>query len=1072
MYAPTKNPYKFKYLITGISGPGIEQVYLPEPPPDDEIHFKEEQKFVRPELPKHLKKAVKIMYSRMDKYSPYYDPKYVSPYSRDIRHWEDQQWERFEKGFWFWNAGVKTYMTPFYYWYMTEWNPYFGKPEFRETDLELTYWLLFMEEDPRCYGGLLNTIRRYGKSALMGGWVTWRTTTSFGHFSGMQGETDDKIRKFWELHIIKPFRKLLGYVKPVFDSSSKQTEDIKFERPISKGAKSKLDPDLEDIDDFESEDSEDLESYMDYREKSEGAYDQAVLMTYLMEEPGKCSPAGTLVRMFDGSLKAVENVQIGDLLRGDDNIPRLVKNTGSGFGKIFKITPNRKGEPWYVNEHHILSCKVSDDRRFPGYKKGDVINIELRDYLKLNADQKRHLVCYRVGVEYKEVKHEIDPYFLGVWLGDGYSGGSEITNVEPEIVDWLGDNFCVTKKKCKNRSQSYYIKSGMRALLGAKELLKNKHIPSDYLIDSCENRLQLLAGLIDTDGHRCVKPDRPNQRSYEITQKNKELAYQIKELCFSLGFYASLKEKTARMKRADGSVYKCQVYRISIYGRELREIQCKVKRKQMPKNITTYNSKDPSIYGFTVQYDRDDVYYGFNISGNRLYLLADYTVTHNTLKANVNDRWETVKPCLRRGKFIRGKALLATTVEHMNVLDKGGRAYQKIFYESDYDKRSGLDQTISGLYAAFLPGDCAYEGFYDDWGRPMRAEARASITLERESKKNNPKDFAALIRKYPLNIAEIFWVSADQCIFNSTILQKRKLYLDSTTDPVFSRYDLAWENDVRFSKVIFRHNPVGGWYKATWMFPGNLYEEMGNKVRENANGTYSPLNESTFTSGVDPVDHRVKIEQKMGFGEDEFISTRRSKPVMIVERRYDSSIDGELNQKVLEQRRDEEYQYKTGISIGMMDVRPGDPNVYFERALMVCWLHGMSINVESAKPGVINHFYLANCGDFIKNKYIPESSDKPSSDAGTPANPTTINEYTDCLMTDIEYYGHMEPFIECVNDHLVFDPGNTKVHDYTVAKGWSRLGNKIRPRTTPLPKMELTNVMPTFDKNGNLVRRN
>src|SRR5690606_8626431 len=183
--------------------------------------------------------------------------------------------------------------------------------------------------------------------------------------------------------------------------------------------------------------------------------------------------------------------------------------------------------------------------------------------------KKRHLVAYRVGVEYKESKHEIDPYFLGVWLGDGDCNGPAITNQDNEILDWVSNKYTHTKIKTTNRTDRVYVKDGMVGLLRNKELLKNKHIPSEYLIDSRDNRLKLLAGLIDTDGHRECRSDRPNQRSYEITQKNKTLAYQIKELCFSLGFYASLKEKTATMRRSDGTVYKCQVYRISIYGREL-----------------------------------------------------------------------------------------------------------------------------------------------------------------------------------------------------------------------------------------------------------------------------------------------------------------------------------------------------------------------------------------------------------------------------------------------------------------------------------------------------------------------
>lgn len=1072
MFHPTSNPYQFKYLITGISGDGVKQVYLPQKPPDEDILFKKEQEWVRPELAKHLKKAMKVMYDKYNPNSDNYDPTYVSPYSYEIKLWEDQQWDRSENGMWFWSNGVATYITGFYYWYLTEWQTYFGFPQYRETDKEITYFLKFCEEDPNCFGLLLNTIRRYGKSALMGAWLIFRTGRNYEWFAGAQGESDKKIKKFWDLHIIRPFRKLLPNVKPKFDVSSKLTEDIKFQVEVSKGkSQNQIDIDEEDIDDINSEaDTElGLESYMDYRASGEGEYDQAVLHSYVMEEPGKCHPAGTLVRMYDGTLKRVEDVKIGDWLMGDDSTKRVVKEKGGGFGKIFKIIPRKKAEPWYVNEYHILSCKVSDDRRFPGYKKGDVINIEVRDYLKLNEDKKKHLVCYRVGVEYKEVKHEIDPYFLGLWLGDGSKGAPEVTNIDSEIVDWLNNNYTVTKKKCTNRTQSYYIKGGLVGLLRNKNLLNNKHIPHDYLVDSRENRLKLLAGLIDTDGHRECREDRPNQRSYEIIQKNKELIYQIRELCLSLGFYASVTEKTATMKRSDGSIYKCPVYRLSLYGRDLHEIPCKVKRKQMPKNITTYNSKDPSVYGFRVEYDRDDNYYGFNISGNRLYLLEDYTVTHNTLVANVSQRWDTVKPCLKRGIFIRGKAFFGTTVEYMNVLDKGGQAYQKLFYESDYDKRDELNQTVSGLYSAFLPGDCALEGYFDDWGHPLRDRAKQHIVLERKSKRKNPRDYSNLIRKYPLSVAEIFWVNSEGCVFNSTILQDRKLELDSSPVPMYSRYDLKWENNVRFSRVVFTHNPDNGWYKASWMFPGTDFQTMANQVRKNPDGSYSPLCESIFTSGCDPVDHRVQIQQRTGFGETEFVSTRRSKPVFLAKRKYDSALEGILTQELLEQRRDEKYPYKTGVPIGYMDSRPNDPNVFYERALMICWLHGMSVSCESAKPGLINYFHLHKCHDFIKQKYVPEASNKVGYQGeGTPANPMIINEYTECLMYDVEYFGHMDPFVDFINDELVFDPANTKVHDYTVCKGYCCLGEKIIPKTVPIPPMDLLDILPQY-RNGKYV---
>lgn len=733
MYFKTDNAYQFKYLITGISGEGVKQVYLPDIPPEEDILFKKEQKWVRPELPRHLKKAIKVMYDKYNTDSDNYDPTYVSPYAYEIRMWEDQQWERSENGCWFWNNGVATYITGFYYWYLTEWQTYFGYPTYRETDKEITYFIKFCEEDPACYGILLNTIRRYGKSALMGAWLIYRTGRNYNWFAGAQGESDKKIKKFWDLHIIRPFRKLMPYTQPKFDVSSKLTEDIKFQREIVKGkAQSKIDLDEDDIEDATTDDETEsgLESYLDHRASGEGEYDQAVLHSYVMEEPGK------------------------------------------------------------------------------------------------------------------------------------------------------------------------------------------------------------------------------------------------------------------------------------------------------------------------------------------------------TLVANVSLRWDTVKPCLKRGIFIRGKAFFGTTVEYMDVMDKGGRAYQKLFYESDYDKRDELQQTVSGLYAAFLPGDCALEGYFDEWGHPMRERAKTHIIIERKSKKDKPKDYSNLIRKYPLNIAEIFWVNADRCVFNATILQERKLELDSSTIPMYSRYDLDWENKVRFSKVIIKHNPDGGWFKASWMFPGTEYLQRANQVVKNPDGSYTPLNETVFTAGCDPVDHRVITEQRMSFGDEDFISARRSKPVLLVKRRYDSAIDGELTQEILMQRAAEKYQYKTGVYIGMMDTRPTDPNIFFERCLMVSWLFGMSINVESAKPGVINYFFNNNCSAFIKAKYIPESSNKHhNGESGTPANTLMINEYTDALCTHIDYFGHTNPFVDVVNDNLIFNPAKTKEHDYTVAEGWCELGERIRPKVVSLPPMDILDILPRF-RNGEIVRRN
>src|SRR5665213_1029949 len=68
----------------------------------------------------------------------------------------------------------------------------------------------------------------------------------------------------------------------------------------------------------------------------------------------KCLGKGTEVLMFDGSIKKVEDVVIGELLMGPDSKPRTVLNIGSGGGNLVRIDPV-KGDSWICNDDHVLT---------------------------------------------------------------------------------------------------------------------------------------------------------------------------------------------------------------------------------------------------------------------------------------------------------------------------------------------------------------------------------------------------------------------------------------------------------------------------------------------------------------------------------------------------------------------------------------------------------------------------------------------------------------------------------------------------------------------------------------------
>ena len=151
-------------------------------------------------------------------------------------------------------------------------------------------------------------------------------------------------------------------------------------------------------------------------------------------------------------------------------------------------------------------------------------------------------------VEYNTNKFEIPPYILGLWLGDGTSCRAEITSIDKSIVDsWtaythhLGMEIRQTKKSITYNSVRATDSKGenvFRRKLRDCNVLNNKHIPESYLQSSIEHRIELLQGLMDTDG--CVTS---NKRGFEYCSKSIELITGVKELIDSLGFKSTLTSK-------------------------------------------------------------------------------------------------------------------------------------------------------------------------------------------------------------------------------------------------------------------------------------------------------------------------------------------------------------------------------------------------------------------------------------------------------------------------------------------------------------------------------------------------
>lgn len=411
---------------------------------------------------------------------------------------------------------------------------------------------------------------------------------------------------------------------------------------------------------------------------------------------GKCHKIDTEILMFDGKIKLVQDIVIGDLLMGDDSTPRRVLSLARGRDIMYDIIPT-KGEKYTVNQEHILCLKVSSNptlsksnvknrwevRWFENFsfksrcfkindklgavefmktiKQQKIVEISVTDYVKLPKCIRHVLKGYKVAIEFDEKPLNFDPYIIGLWLGDGTFSSidevgketsifSQITNQDSIILHYLKTTLpkfgCYlqykSEKNDKNDKNTYvYNINGSGSgkpdsnnflnELKSCNLINNKHIPDIYKYNSRENRLQLLAGIIDSDGYLdkgCV---------FEIIQKSEKMIDDIIYLCRSLGFscYKSKQKKGCWYKGEYKSSY---YYRICISGHtDIIPTRCVRKRAHQRRQI-----KDVLVTGITVKRLDYDDYYGFEIDGNNRYVLGDFTVTHNTFMAiNVLSKLKT-----------------------------------------------------------------------------------------------------------------------------------------------------------------------------------------------------------------------------------------------------------------------------------------------------------------------------------------------------------------------------------------------------------------------------------------------
>jgi hypothetical protein len=235
-----------------------------------------------------------------------------------------------------------------------------------------------------------------------------------------------------------------------------------------------------------------------------------------------------------------------------------------------------------------------------------------------NTKENNHSIPNCLPLNYPPQDLLLDPYLFGLWLGNENQKG-EIEHADPEIFKGYVYHVIPSSiQSNKNKSCAYKV-AGLTSALTKLKQWYHKHIPDIYMRSSFEQRLALVQGLMDTNGH-CEKTG-----MIEFVQVKKELAYQVYDLLLSLGIKAYIsKKKNWRYQKRNQDKYCIRFITTLPVFRIKRKLQCVKNNNHIIKSTHRFITNIHPIAPIPMRCLTVD-------SPSKLFLITrKYIPTHNT----------------------------------------------------------------------------------------------------------------------------------------------------------------------------------------------------------------------------------------------------------------------------------------------------------------------------------------------------------------------------------------------------------------------------------------------------------
>lgn len=336
----------------------------------------------------------------------------------------------------------------------------------------------------------------------------------------------------------------------------------------------------------------------------------------------------TIIHKEEGA-DIIDNIKIGDKIYGKDGKLTTVTNRFDfDDQEQFEVTlsdgrkvTSGKGHLWGVYNRRGKGSKSIYEVK----ELGEI----LKDYKQGVREDSRYFVPQNEALQYTPKDYKIDPYLLGCLLGDGgmTSKNITLTSADKDLVDICNSKleegyefrfqsssrygYILRKKKTntaiKNNYNTYLTDLGL-----LYHHTRDKFIPEIYLKGSVEQRLELLQGLLDTDGH-CTESG-----NIEFVTISKQLAKDVTTLCRSLGIVVKSSEdgyKSRLYLKTDLIVFKLK--------RKIERLNIK------PSKYTQTNRSKLAIRDIKSVGIQKSVCISVD-NQDSLFLVNDFVVTHNS----------------------------------------------------------------------------------------------------------------------------------------------------------------------------------------------------------------------------------------------------------------------------------------------------------------------------------------------------------------------------------------------------------------------------------------------------------